>query len=416
MTVEYQKPGFSYALSAVGNALLDRHLIRDSVGLFKHFYGNTASFTSKILGVSLKHIGDLYIFYETPISKDANPTTGNAIREAMNLVPNSINAGFGAKHTKDGHEIQDLTHLGGQTLRLLCKTAFLASTNITSEDSIYVAGLSNMACDSIGVMGQQLSKLSQPKDVSERLYYLWPDPSIEKNIYGFSFLKEKLTPGYITQNVFAAAFKAGTLCQLGETIKLGSTLSPIMITYNITESAKNIGVSYFFGVSNSVLEAKYINVYDQREAIFKEVNNDISGYLINAILESYQLSRRVALDLYVTGPALLSTSNDAIKYYESLGMAESILNLGVVGLAFHYKADIFSHISNITPELLTMAAGMLASNDLYDALVQSHPGVKLALAGTAFAYAHFKQDIHEYMGYAEQVMQLPGVDAQEAIA
>ena len=394
--LERQKPGSAYIIKKI---LTAPHIIQDSIELVKHFYGNTASTSSKLLGITLKQITDVFILYENSLAKDTNPTTGNVIREGVNLIPNAINAASSEPHTENSHEVQDFTHFSGQTIRLACKISFQVVSNITKSDSVKLSRASNIFCDSPGVMGQVLSKASQPESGNSGIYYFWPDQNLgDNNIYGIDYLKEKLTKEFISNSILTAVFKAGALDQVGGLIKLVSKLPLVSNAHYAVEETKNSIIAYIFNVPPALLNAQYNNIYSQMDAVLEHTNSSSKGYVINSILGGYKMASRGLMDLYVTGPVLLSYSVDSVKYFSKLEplSLQAGLSLGTVFAASYYQDIIASHVNNIIPELVALFGTMVISDSFYDAFVDSSPAIKLVSAAGALTYSHYKEDIWSY--------------------
>lgn len=377
------------------------NLVKVGYNIVGHFYGNTASIQSKLVGVSSKYASEMFYFYESPLAKDANPTVSNVIREGLNFIPNAGNAVFEAKHTGNSHELQDITHVAGQTLRLFCKIGFqYVPANGTGLDPVIMSRLSNIGCDGFGVAGQKLSKAGQPSDNSFRIYYLWQgnDPKIQKYTPAAEFFKEKLTFAYMGDSIVTAIFKAGVLDLTGETIKRISNSTVLNHITNSLEYGKNKALSYSFDVPMEVLEAKYLNVYQKMDAVLETASSKFKAYAVNSFLVGYTLTAKILVDLYITGPVLLSTSNDVMQFFPSItqtpGLALSYL--GGVGALEYFKEDIFSHIENIGTELLVIGGTIASSKDLYQAAISSHPAVQIGAVAVLGLYSHYKDDVMDW--------------------
>jgi hypothetical protein len=377
------------------------NLLEVGYNLVSHFYGNTASVQSKLVGVSSKYTSEMFYFYESPLTKDANPTTTNVIREGLNFIPNIMNAAGGAKHTEASHELQDITHVLGQTFRLGCKIGFqYIPMNETGLDPVAMSRLSNIGCDGFGVAGQKLSKAGQPVDGGFRIYYLCQgnDENIKEYKPASEFFKEKITFAYMGDSIATAVFKAGVLDLTGETIKRISNSAMVNnITSNL-EYGKNKALSYSFDVPMEILEAKYLNIYQKMDAVLEVADSKFKAYAINSFLIGYTLASKILEDLYITGPVLLSTSNDVMQFFPSItqtpGLALSYL--GSVGVLEYFKEDIFSHIENIGTELLVIGGAVASSKDLYQAAINSHPVVQIGAVAALGLYSHYKDDVMDW--------------------
>lgn len=377
------------------------NLLEVGYNVVSHFYGNTASVQSKLVGVSAKYTSEMFYFYESPLAKDANPTVSNVIREGLNFVPNIINAAAGEKHTAASHELQDITHATGQALRLFCKVGFqYIPANETGLDPVVMSRLSNIGCDGIGVAGQKLSKASQPVDNSFRIYYLWQgnDENVKEYKPALEFFKEKITFSYMGDSIATAVFKAGVLDLAGETIKRISNSSLVNEIVSNLEYSKNKALSYSFDMPMEVLDAKYLNVYQKMDAVLEASDSKFKAYAVNAFLVGYTLITKILADLYITGPVLLSTSNDATKFFPSITQtpALALSYLSGVGVLEYFKDDIFSHVENIGTELLVIGGGIASSKELYQAAINSHPAVQIGAVTALGLYSHYKDDVIDW--------------------
>ena len=309
-------------------------LIQDAAWLIHHLYANSPPMISRIPLTIADHTLKTFVFYNSSLKKDGNPTSSAMYREIPGTAITSYNAYNGVQYTSNGPELQDFTHVLGQSSRLSCKGAF---QTFNYSDSVLLSRSSNVVCDSFGVIATDLSKQSQREGIS--IYYL-TEALHTKNIHIFSYLGEKLTINYAINAPLRAIFKTLILDQLGEGIKLITNSLP---TKNIIDD----------------------DIYTQINKTLETTNSSAIGYINIVPLIASKILSEATLDLTIKGPIMLSTAKDAVDFIGEaypLDIAKSII---IASTASYYKTEIFSYLASITDDLTNIAVTMISDDDLY---------------------------------------------------
>ncbi len=331
----------------------------DAYNLISHFYTNSPTLSSRSLGVVLKYTAQEFFLKENVLTQDGNPTVTNVIREGVNVIPLSYNTYKGEKHTAGRNETLEGIYLLGQETRFLCKAI---PQYISGGDTTY-ARLLNIGCDSPSIMGNHLSKISQ-HNPNQKVYWFWKeeDPSI-KNIWVWDFIKEKATPDYIREAITTAGIKAIILDQLGEVIKVITQSSIVKSSYQYIASSQEgiVNIISSNPASNNI--NKLISYALPKKYIAEWAEKPITGELLSG---SFSIFNSALPDLFITGPFMLSMSNDIVRMYNTATEKEGNAILFNSFLLFTFKNQLFSLATEAAPYTLPILAVFLVSDKQYN--------------------------------------------------
>ncbi|MEK6734018.1 MAG: hypothetical protein AABY27_02815 [Pseudomonadota bacterium] len=306
------------------------------VNIYNFIYGNSPTIVSRIPAVLLKHVLDIFIFYDSPLTKDNNPTSSAVIREAGAIITSVPNIIWGVRHISSSPEKQDTTFLLGQIIRFGAKVTF---QNLNFSNPVMASRASNVIFDSVSIIGKDLSIVGQEKGGAE-LYYFFPSSTL-KNIYAPEYIFDALTPSYILSSVPRSIFKSIITDQVGEGLKLIRNSELISKVSSFVNYYSYESISYVFNIPKELLDSND-NIYAQSDKILITSNYTLNAYLAVGALGIYKISYSALPDLLITGAFMLAMSNSAVDITKQAvgGDVAAIITVTTASTVILFKDEI----------------------------------------------------------------------------